>query len=59
LVAFLAGAVAAGTGGYLVFWPSEPHMFGHRLSLRSPLTDYFGFVKLVAALILEPVFLLP
>jgi hypothetical protein len=55
---FLVAAVAAGAGGYLVFWPFEPAMWSHLFALTTPLVEYRGAAYLVSDLLREPVFLL-
>ena len=55
---FLAGSVATGAGGYLVFVPFEPYLFAHLFALGAPLTDWAGFVRLALRVGREPVVLL-
>ena len=58
LFEFLAGAAVTGLGGYLVFLPFEPHMHAHLFALKDFPPHYLGVVRLVYAMVKEPVTLL-
>jgi hypothetical protein len=55
---FIASAIATSLGLYILFSLREPAMFAQILSIRHPLTDYPGIVKLFWGVCTKPVALL-